>query len=113
MNQSRNDQSGKTCKSCCAKEKHHSGAGDLTGRTDISDAADTHNNRTEYKWKDHHVQGIHVNASKKTGYGQNRSKAVGQKQSGQNTEKQADKDRTGDMLLIPCVKFFHFIPPHK
>ena len=50
---------------------------------------------------------------KKTGYGQNRSEAVGQKQSGQNTEKQTDKDRTGDMLLIPCVKFFHFIPPHK
>ena len=79
MNQSRNDQSGKTCKCCCAKEKYHSGTGDLSGCADISDAADSHNNGTKYKWKNHHVQGIHVNATKKTGYGQNRGKAVCQK----------------------------------
>ena len=113
MNQSWNNQTCKTCKCSCAKEKYHGSSGDFTGGFDISDAADSHDNRTEYKWKDHHVQGIHVNATKKTGDCQYRCKAVCEKQSCQDTEKQADKDRTGNMLLIPGIKFFHFFSSSK
>ena len=79
MNQSWNNQTGKAGECSCTKEKYHGSTGNLTGGFNTSDAADSHNNGTEYKWKDHHVQGIHVNATKKTGYGQNRGKAVCQK----------------------------------
>ena len=113
MDQTRDDQSGKAGKCSCAKEKCHGSAGNLTGSLNASDTADSHDNRTEYKWKDHHVQGIHINAAKKTGDCQNRCKTVCEKQSGQDTEKQADKDCTGNMLLIPGIKFFHFFSSSK
>ena len=106
MNQSWNNQTGKAGECSCTKEKYHGSTGNLTGGFNTSDAADSHNNGTEYKWKDHHIQGIHVDAAEKTGNCQNRCKTVRKKQSGQDTEKQADKDRTGNMLLIPGIKFF-------
>ena len=108
VNQSWNNQTGKAGECSCTKEKYHGSTGNLTGGFNTSDAADSHNNGTEYKWKDHHIQGIHVDAAEKTGNCQNRCKTVRKKQSGQDTEKQADKDRTGNMLLIPGIKFFSF-----
>ena len=113
MDQTRDDQTGKAGECSCTKEKYHGSTGNLTGGFNTSDAADPHDNGTEYKWKDHHIQGIHVDAAEKTGNCQNRCKTVRKKQSGQDTEKQADKDRTGNMLLIPGIKFFHFSPPQK
>ena len=83
----------------------------ITGGFNTSNAADPHDNGTEYKWKDHHIQGIHVDAAEKTGNCQNRCKTVRKKQSGQDTEKQADKDRTGNMLPVPGIKRFHLCVP--
>ena len=113
VNQSWNNQTGKAGECSCTKEKYHGSTGNLTGGFNTSDAADPHDNGTEYKWKDHHIQGIHVDAAEKTGNCQNRCKTVCKKQSGQDTEKQADKDRTGNMLLIPGIKFFHFFSSSK
>ena len=113
MDQSRDNQAGKTGKSSCAKEKHHGSTCDLTGGFDTANTAYSHYNGTEYEWKDHHVQRIHINAAEKTGNCQNRCETVCQKQAGQDTKNQTGKDRTGDMLLVPCIKFFHFITSSK
>ena len=113
MDQTRDDQTGKAGECSCAKEKRHGCTGNLAGGFDASNAADSHDNGTEYKWKDHHIQGVHVDAAEKTGNCQNRCKTVCKKQSGQDTEKQADKNRTGDMLLIPGLNFFHFFSSSK
>ena len=48
----------------------------------LTDAGDTHDNGTEDQWKDHHVQGIHVNASDKACDGKNWFETVCQKTAG-------------------------------
>ncbi len=44
---------------------------------------------------------------------ENRCKTVCQKQSGNDTEDQSGKDRSGNMFFIPRIKFFHLFPPQK
>ena len=57
--------------------------------------------------KDHHVQGIHVNASDQTGDSKYRFEPACQKKSGKDTKDQADKDCCGNMLFIPRIEIFH------
>ena len=79
-------------KGCSAQEKDHGTGCDLAGCAGITDAGDTHDNGTEDQWKDHHVQGIHVNASYEACDGKNRFETVCQKQSGNDTQDQSGKD---------------------
>ena len=111
MDQSRNDQSCQAGKCSCAQEEDHGSGCDFTGSTGISDTGDTHDNGTEDQWKDHHVQGIHVNASYETCDGKNRFEAVCQKQTGNDTQDQSGKDCCGNMFFIPRIEFFHLFPP--
>ena len=104
MNQPRDDQSCQAGKCCGAQEKDHGAGCDLAGCAGITDAGNTHDNGTEDQWKDHHVQGIHVDASDQTGDSQNRCISSGKKKSGQDTKDQSGKDRLGDMLLVPGIK---------
>ena len=92
MNQPRDDQSCQAGKCCGAQEKDHGAGCDLAGCAGITDAGDTHDNGTEDQWKDHHVQGIHVNASDKACDGKYRFETVCQKQSGNDTKDQTGKD---------------------
>ena len=87
VDQSRDDQS------CCqagkgsgAQEKDHGTCSDLTSGAGTSNTGDTHNNGTEYQREDHHVQGVHVDASNQAGNSQYRLEAVRQKKSGENTK---------------------------
>ena len=107
MDQSRNDQSCQAGKCSCAQEEDHGSGCDLTGCTGIADTGDTHDDGTEDQWKDHHVQSIHVNASDETCDSKYRLKSACQKQSGKNTEDQADKDCGGNMLFVPRIEIFH------
>ena len=111
MNQPRDDQSCQAGKCCGAQEKDHGTGCDLAGCAGISDTGDTHDNGTEDQWKDHHVQGIHVNASDKACDGKYRFETVCQKQSGNDTKDQTGKDCCGNMFFIPRIEFFHLFPP--
>ena len=113
MDQSGDDQTCQTCKRCSGQEEEHGRTGDLTCSTDVTDAADSHNNGTEYKWKDHKVQCVHVDTTKKAGNSQNRGKTSCKEQTGTDTENKSYKDSTGDVFPVPGVELFHFFPPHK
>ena len=88
------------------RKKNHGAGCDLAGCAGITDARDTHDNGTEDQWKDHHVQGIHVNASDKACDGKYRFETVCQKQSGNDTKDQTGKDCCGNMFFIPRIEFF-------
>ena len=106
MNQPRDDQSCQAGKCCGAQEKDHGAGCDLAGCAGITDAGDTHDNGTEDQWKDHHVQGIHVNASDKACDGKNRFEPVCQKQTGNDTQDQSGKDCCGNMFFITTNRIF-------
>ena len=111
MDQTRDDKTDEAGK-CGGTEKiYHGRACDLSGGADVSDAADTDDDRTEDHREDHHVQGIHVNAADQTGDSQDRCISSGEEKSGQDTEDQSGKDRLGDMLLVPGIKRLQYIVP--
>ena len=111
MDQTRDDQSAQAGKCCCAEEIDHGSSSDLTCGAGISNGTDSDDNGTEYHRKDHHVQGIHVDASHKTGHSEDWLKPACQKKSCEDTEDQPGKDRTGDMFPVPGIKRFHLRVP--
>ena len=113
MNQPRDDQSCQAGKCCGAQEKDHGTGCDLAGCAGISDTGDTYDNGTEDQWKDHHVQGVHVDTSDQTGHSEDWFKPSGQEKSCEDTQDQSCKDRTGNMLPVPGIKDFIYAFPPK
>ena len=100
VDQSRDDQSCQAGKGSGAQEKDHGTCSDLTSGAGTSNTGDTHNNGTEYQREDHHVQGVHVDASNQADNSQYRLEAVRQKKSSENT-----KDQPGKIAVVGYVSY--------